>query len=415
MKLQDKLKDWKISLINLRYKNIAQKLSFEAKKRKINIIFINCEASKWAYQSIYEKFASDERFNIKILISIFDMLQNKKYSYLDIEKRSQENFKFFKKQGMDVDYAYDFKKKKPVNLKKFNPDIIFYDEPQSTIKAQNVEKTSKYALNFYCSYGSCITNGQNEFEEIYKKLFVYFVDNSFVRENLLKKGFRKENLILSGQPKLDNYLKPIQKDNILWKTDKKHIIIAPHFSFDDRTELRFGTFNWNYEFFFEYAKNHPEYEFILKPHPSLKREIIKRKLMTLEEMKEYFKNWQNLPNAQVFEDGNYMDMFRTSDLLVTDCNSFLFEYLLTKKPVIRLINPKSKGHNEFGKKIIEGYYEAKSIEDIEKYFDKILIKEKDDLFKMRENIIKNVLNLPENGVNSVVYSYITDLIFGESR
>ena len=120
--------------------------------------------------------------------------------------------------------------------------------------------------------------------------------------------------------------------------------------------------------------------------------------------------WEDLENAQVFERGNYFDIFRTSDLLITDCNSFLYEYLLTEKPVIRLVNPMSKGYNEFGQKIIEGYYKAKTTAEIEENNNKLLIKEEDELLQKRKDIIKNVLKLPENGVNKIVYDYVNNLI-----
>ncbi|MBQ9245684.1 CDP-glycerol glycerophosphotransferase family protein [bacterium] len=408
--LKNLLDTWNLNKINSRYKKIVKNLSKDVNKRKINIIFVNCEASKWAYQYIYEKFAADDRFNVKVVISVYDMLRKKKYNYLEYEKKAKENYDFFKNQGMNVEYAYNFNEHKYIELKKFAPDIVFYDEPPAISKAQSIDNVSKYALTMYCSYGSCITNGDNERDEIYKKLFVYFVDNNFARQNLIDYGFKAEQVYLAGQPKTDAYLKEINIKNRLWKTDKKHIIIAPHFSFDNNTVLRFGTFNWNYKFFFNYAKEHNEYEFIFKPHPSLKREIIKRNLMTVEEMNEYYKSWKELPNAEVYESGNYIDMFRTSDLLITDCNSFLFEYLPTLKPVIQLINPNSKGHNEFGQKIIEGYYKAKTIDDIEYYLDKILVKNEDNLLYKRKDIIKNILMLPKNGVNTIVYDYVNNIL-----
>ena len=404
-------RDLKIKHINSNYSKILQKLSKKVKNNeKIKIVFINCEASKWAYQYIYEKFANDKRFEVEVLISVFDMLRSKKYAYLNIEKKAQENYDFFKKQGINVEYAYDFKKNKCIDLRQFSPDIIFYDEPQSVSKLQSPAVASKFALTMHCNYGSAITNGDNEKSKIYEELFTYFVDNEFIKKYLTDCGFSPKKIYVAGQPKIDAYLKPVNYENKLWKTDKKHIIIAHHFSFSENTELRFGTFDWNYQFFYDYAKNHPEYEFILKPHPSLKREIIKRGLMNQKEAENYFKNWNKLENANVYESGNYLDMFRTSDLLITDCNSFLFEYLPSKNPVIQLISSKTKGHNEFGKKIIEGYYKAHNIVEIEEYLEKLLSKNDDDLLKTRENIIKNVLKLTDIGTSGIIYNYVNNII-----
>lgn len=403
MSLKTKLEKWQIKKIQSHYRKLKRKLRC---KSKIKIVFLNCSSAKWSYQSIYEEFEKDNRFEVCILVSCYEMLLNKKYSFLNLPQIIQNNFSFFKKQNMNVEYAFDFKKNKPLDLKQFSPDIIFYDEPQSIAKKQSIDKTKKYAIPLYCSYGSCISNGRNEIHPVYKKLNTYFVDNMFTKEVLTHNGFIDKQVYVAGQPKIDNYLKPLTTENIRWKTNLRHIIYAPHFSFDNQTELKFGTFNRNYKFFYNWAKEHQEFEFVFKPHPSLKREIVKRKLMTLAEMNEYFKMWEDLPNAQVFEEGNYIDMFRTSDLLITDCNSFLYEYLPTTKPVIHLINPDSVGYNEFGRKIIEGYYKAITLNDIEEYLNMLLVYNKDILLEKRINIINEYINLTEYNTAKKVYDFV---------
>lgn len=159
-------------------------------------------------------------------------------------------------------------------------------------------------------------------------------------------------------------------------------------------------------------KKNPEIEFIIKPHPELKRQIVRQGLMSISEMTQYFDMWEKLPNAQVYEYGNYFDMFRTSDLLITDCNSFLYEYLPTKKPVIHLIGKNSAGHNDFGQKIISGYYPAKNIEELTSQLNLVLFKGQDPLLSVRENVIERDLIQPEGGVAKFISNYITQLLGG---
>lgn len=403
MNLKEKFEKWQLKKIQKQYDKIIQKLKT---KEKIKVVFLNCESSKWSYQSLYEIFSNDKRFEVQVLVSVYDISLNKKYSFLNYKKRAEENYNFFKSQRINVAYAFDFEKRKPINLKKFSPDIIFYDEPQSSAKLQSVEKTRNYALTMYCNYGSGICNSRSDLNKMCKKLFTFFADNSFLEKKLITNGYDKKQVYNAGHPKLDAYLKPINENNIKWRENKKRIIFAPHFSFDINTDLKFGTFNQNYDYFLNFAKNHPEYEFIFKPHSSLKREIIKRKLMTLKEMEQYFSEWENLANAQVYENGNYIDMFRTSDLLITDCNSFLLEYLLTKKPVLRLVNQNSVSFNEYGKEIIKGYYKACSIQEIDKYLKTILVLNKDPLLEQREKIIKQYMNADSIGAAQKIYNYI---------
>lgn len=131
--------------------------------------------------------------------------------------------------------------------------------------------------------------------------------------------------------------------------------------------------------------------------------------MSIEEMTQYFRMWEELPNAQIYEFGCYFDIFRTSDLLITDCNSFLFEYLPTNKPVIHLINDKSVGHNEYGQKIISGYYSAKNIEETNQLLEQLLVKEYDPLKEVRANVIEKDLILPKGGVCKYIVRHVEEI------
>lgn len=399
-------------IIRDRYPRIIKKLQKDIQTRKLKVVFLNSENPKWVYQSLYEEFSKNPRFEVQVLITVKECLLKKKYKFCEWEKLAKNNYNFFKNQNMNVDFAFDFKKKKFKDLKEFNPDIIFYEQPWDLSEEQSIIKTSKYALSFYCSYGSCVTNGENEYSEVfYKDVYTYFLDNEYIKKVLIKHNCNPTSLIVSGQPKLDAYLKPVNESNILWKTkNKKRVIWAPHHSFYEESMLKFGTFDWNYKYIYDFTKNHPEIEFILKPHPELKRQIIRKNLMSIDEMTKYFKMWEKLPNAQIYEMGNYFDIFRTSDLLITDCNSFLYEYLPTKKPVIQLINKHSVGHNPFGQKIISGYYKAKNIEELETLINKVLINGEDPLLSIREKVIAKDLVQPKNGVAQFILDFIFNLL-----
>lgn len=399
-------------IIRSNYANVLSSLQKEIKNRKLNVIFLNGENSKWAYQSLYEEFSNSPYFEPQVLIYGQTKLLKKKYEFCNWEEQAKKNYDFFKNKNMNVDFAFDFEKKVFKDLKEFKPDIIFYEEPWDLPEQFALIETSKYAVNFYCPYGSCITNGRNEYSEVfYKDVYTYFIDNPSIKDVLLAFGFSENALVVSGQLKLDAYLKPVDPSAIVWKTEnKKRVIWAPHHSFFEKSTLNFGTFDWNYQFIYDFAKNHPEIEFILKPHPELKRQIVRNNLMSINEMTEYFNRWENLPNAQIYAMGNYFDMFRASDLLITDCNSFLYEYLPTKKPVIQLINKKSVGHNSFGKKIISGYYKARNLEELETVINSVLINQEDPLLTVRERVIEQDLLQADGGVARYILNFVYNLL-----
>ena len=398
-------------------REVLKRLRKEFPLRKIKVVFLNSENAKWGYQNLYDELSSNPKFEVQILLTVrLDVLKNK-YKKLDYVKEIQDSYKFFKELGMNVDYAFDVKSKKFINLNKFKPDIIFYEQPWQIAKIHQLPETSKFSLAFCNSYGSNITAGSNEYSGLlYKDVCTYFLDNNFAKEFLIEKGLDENRLTVAGQLKLDTYQKPIDQSNIIWKTNgKKRIIWAPHHSFYDKSVLRYGTFDWNFKFLYEYAKEHQEFEFILKPHPLLKKQIINQNIMTVEEMNKYFEDWAQLPNAQVFEYNGYFDMFRTSDVMITDSSSFLYEYLPTGKPIIHLINKKSVGYNIFGQKIIKGYYKAFNTEDISLLINKLLVDCDDNLYDLRQDIINNDLCQPKEGTAHFMINHITNIITGKGE
>jgi len=66
---------------------------------------------------------------------------------------------------------------------------------------------------------------------------------------------------------------------------------------------------------------------VFKPHPRLKYELVQHGIMTMAEADEYYDAWRSIPNASVYEQGNYFGLFVESTLMITDCISFLGEYL----------------------------------------------------------------------------------------
>lgn len=394
------------------YKKVLENLSVSAEKRPLKIVFLNSEISKWAYQSLYEELNKNENFELCVLVTVRKSFLKNKYSFLNFKKILDEAYSYFKNKNMNVEYAYDCDKKRYIPLKDFNPDIVFYEQAGDVDSSQNVYSISDKALTFYCSYGSSTTNGKNEYDlGFLKSVFRYYLDNHYTKNMLQSYGFSSSQLEVSGALKLDAYRKEIDLSNQIWRTnDRKRIIWAPHYSFFNGSTLKFGTFDWNYKFFYDYIKNHPEYEFIVKPHPDLKRQIVRNNLMSVDEMNSYFDSLNSFPNSQIFEGSGYIDMFRCSDLLITDCNSFLSEYLPTGKPVIHLINKDSVGFNEYGEKIISGYYKAKNTEDIERLITKLIIEQNDDLKEQRLNTIKQDLILPENGVARFIVDDIEKII-----
>ena len=132
----------------------------------------------------------------------------------------------------------------------------------------------------------------------------------------------------------------------------------------------------------EYAKSHPEIDWLFKPHPLLHKTIVSLNLMTAEQADDYYQQWAEMPNGQVCLDGRYWDFFKTSDCIITDSISFLVEYLPTTKPVLRIDSGHAR-YNDFTNNVISNYYMGKSFDEIASFLETVVIPNRDYLREKR--------------------------------
>lgn len=390
-------------------KNYAKKLESLRKNsdRKIKVVFLITENQKWCYQSIYDYFKNDELFEPLVLVSIINSAAKGQDK---TRQNVEENYEFFKSRGMNVDYAY--KNNKYIDLKTFNPDIVFYDQPCVLPPLHKPLRVSKFALIAYCDYGlELVEDDVNYTDNFHHLLWKFFADSSL---NILRyvkyhKG-NSFNCVSAGYPKLDVYFDDNKfQESDIWKNPEKYkIIYAPHHSFSgDR--LNFATFQWNGKEILEFAKSHPETTWIFKPHPRLKFALWQQGIMTNEEIEAYYAEWDKI--GKVYTQGAYFDIFKSSDLLITDCCSFLGEYLPTKKPIIRFINKDSLSLNEFGEKIAKSCYEIASWEEFLSTYNTVAENKDDYKFQDRVDALKYLIDFNEKSADKICKA-IKEYIFG---
>jgi len=210
------------------------------------------------------------------------------------------------------------------------------------------------------------------------------------------------NVVLSGHPILDEYVKDVLDIPDKIKNGKKTVVYAPHWSI--ATYHNTSTFHIQYKFFFSLLKKYPDVNFVLKPHPALGSEIKRRishgekGLPGYEEYLDYCKAWDESPNGVLVTDSSFIDLFKASDCLITDSYSFLVAWLPTDKPCILLKNPKGpidvkKYYYHFTHSLLDAYYNCESEIEIEEVIKKVVIEGKDpkkeERLKQKEKLIYN--------------------------
>ena len=370
-----------LSKINRKYKN----------NEKIKVGFLVNQCAKWNAENLYNLLNEHETFEPVILVSPYNTLHEQK----DLTKDSVEDlYNFFKATGKNVVKAYDEKARQYIELHQFDIDILFYQQPWGLDKNQDAEIVSRYAICCYYAYGISVLDHSLGVRPFHEKLHSYFIPNEQTFKLLKKYEIRDlNNLKIIGYPKLDIY------NNLTkGKTTKKTIIYAPHHSYNRSVHI--GTFDKLGKQVLEFAKQHNEYNWIFKPHPDLKEVLYKDIRFGKKFVDKYYQDWTNL--GQSYEKGNYFQMFMDSDLLITDCDAFLLEYMPTGSPIIRLERKNSTKLSELGQEIVQGIYRIGKFEDFRKTFDELMTKNNDMLLNKRKEITDNIIRKTKNASGNIV-------------
>ena len=386
-------------------------------KKRIKVGFLVYSSSIWPYEEIYKLMDSDERFDpIVVIVGLDDGTKKTIQEQYEITKTWFENNSY---RCIGV-----LNENEEKNWKSFQFDIVFSAIPYTNILPRKFEfgELNVSTLLIYTPYGVAINEMSDRYfnMKIHNIAWYLFYETNIQKEMGEKYALNKgKNIVVSGYPKIDKLIKKKSTEySYLWKgNDKaKRIIYAPHHSLM-REESRYATFDDNYLFVLDYARNHiNETSWIIKPHPLLKKATIQYGLFSSEaEYDAYLAEWEKLPNAKVVLNGDYFDYFVSSDAMILDSESFLFEYQYTHKPLLFLTR-ETQTFNVFGEMLLDILYKCSGndYESISDFVNSVVINGNDTMFEKRQTFFDNHLNyIKDNngmGASEYIYSYVRDQI-----
>lgn len=416
-------------IINRINQNVLLLRNRVAADKKINIVFM-VPGMMFIYKELYDLFDSDPLFNVCLVLTPHIMKLNepptessklKYYQLLDS----------LKKRNYNVIEGYDFSNDMGIDLEtNCRPDIIFYILPHMRAYPKNltINNLPHNILYAYIPYGEVfqprIDKSAYNFGWVEQAWKRFCNTPEYLKTSTQKSNIGSSNVIITGSARMDGLINySPQEQDYKWifngSEKKKRIIWAPHHSLP-RPNLpdKFvsSTFDKNYVFFYEYAKNHPEIEWVVRPHP-----ILKEVLSTIDiDMKldgiidenfteEYWSKWNELPNARIHEEADYMDLFATADAMITDCISFTSEYLFTEKPGLYL---ETDGYiaEGYDKEIKKGWYctNGSNYKKIEEFITQVVMGENDSLKEKRKEVFNKYLNYNAGKASESIYKYIKE-------
>lgn len=367
------------------------------KGRKVNVIFFASTLGMWRYQKLYDLLSKDKRFNCNIVIHPF-------YTYSRENQSNDVNLLKDYFRNWDINYLDAFESyEETLNIvKKINPDILFYPQPYIGIFNDGFEcKYFARKLLCYYPYGIVTLKEKGLYNEFYQNIAwkIFYATKYHLTESKEFMVNNGKNVEIVGEPNCDfeNHVVNPKKWKGQTKT-KKRIIWAPHFTINGNSILHRASFLWLADFMIEMAHKYKEsIQLSFKPHPRLKSELYKHKEWGKERTDSYYESWRSMENTQL-DEGDYIDLFMTSDAMIHDSGSFSAEYLYTKKPTAFTAQNSSQVYsnlNEFGTKCMDLHYILHNISEVEAFIQNVL-KDIDPKRPDRELFYDEVLKSPND-------------------
>ena len=358
----------RVRVVRLRYARIVARI--RRRRGPVRVVFLAHSPAKWKTQSLYEALCRNGNFEPVVAVTF---QKGELGAFRSPREKVLADVKFYEGLGGRCVVAYDFEKDSATDLRALQPDVVFFQEPWQVHVSQRPLKVSKFALCCYMTYSIEYIMDANDKKGIaddihfmpyfHQMMYLNFTWGKAHAKYYLgkRRSWERAGTILGlGHTIMDQY--EFQASC----APDGYVIYAPHFSIDHGDTpaiLKLATFKENGRKILEYAQRHPEYNWLFKPHPSMRRWFVSSGYMSAEEIDRYFEAWGKV--GKVCLDGGYPKLFNASRVLISDSSSFLMEYAATGRPIIR---PVPDDLNVFpcpaARRVIDSLYETHGVDEL---------------------------------------------------
>lgn len=386
---------WRIYILGTKHKN---RISEIRAKEQISVVFFALFDSVWKLDYLYKLLESDFRFKPTVVVC---PVVN--YGKENMIERMEACYDVFINKGFNVIKSYDsFTDSYLDIISELDPDVIFYTSPYRGLIDNRYyidkfeDKLTCYVPYFYGETRDSVFVNQ----PVHNLCWRFFVESDFHRYFCQKNMYNgASNVVVTGYPGVDYFLdSDYQASDNVWKiTDKslKRIIWAPHHTIFESDMITYSCFLKYADFMLEIAQKYEDkIQIAFKPHPVLRNKL--DILWGKDKTDSYYNKWDSLKNTSLKE-GEYIDLFLTSDAMIHDSGSFLIEYLYVNKPVMRTVSPfADAGINDFALECLNYYYQATTEEEVENFIIDVI--EGKDALKESRTDFKNQILCPSDGL-----------------
>ena len=379
-----------------------------------NVVLFACNVAMWHLQGVYDFLRADPRFHVQIILHPLNEFKADKENKYITELRQ-----YFDQRQIPYLDSTEWSEEQCQLGKNIKPDILFYPQPYCHI-FQNGLDWENYSSKLLCYLpyaASTITQWWSVNTPFQNRAWKLFYETEYNREEACRYMYIKgKNVVVVGNSDADLFRGKNYND--VWKpqhVSKKRIIWAPHWQIASNGVMKRASFLWLNEEMLRLASKYSDcVQFAFKPHPWLKPSLYQAPEWGHEKTDAYYLQWSSLPNGQL-EEGDYTDLFLTSDAMIHDCGSFTVQYHFSEKPVLFTsysFNEVRNQLNDLGRAALDAHYQAKNVADIERFITETVINGNDPKLHERKDFYTKYL-LPPKGktVAKAVYDEIVQTLF----
>lgn len=381
----------------------------QALRRPVKVCFMVVFDSVFQGAPLYEKMLKDKRYDPYILV-IPDIRRGIQHERVEREQTystlsSRYPGKVFKSWDEKTNGYKDFSSEM---------DVVCTANPYDgmTHEFYRISYLFRYALPIFFNYGypsSCVSlyNAKSLF---YSLNWLVFCESPYLLKvfsaHMINGG---SNLKLTGYIKMDDFALAKQCPR-----ERKQVIIAPHHTILPQDKEYFGisSFMEFADFLVSLPSRYPQIDFVFRPHPLLRGKL--SEIWGESRALQYFRTWDEYPNAIFQNGGSYFETFANSDGMIHDCSSFMAEYLYTEKPVCFMLKDEEIVDKFFignAKDILKHSYLARCTQDIDHFICQVILDDDDVMQKERVDYTRKEVAYNYPHATESALNYISESLF----
>jgi len=380
----------------------------------VRVAFVASEPAKWALDPLLQALRADPDFDCGLVLALSDVALRLPRAQR-IAAHAQARAAFAARAPVWADLYH------PASDRLHEPgviaaDLVFVQQPWGL---QDLPRRLAGRMRVaYVHYGfQVIANDRMQFglPDFHPFLWLHVVPTALHARAIAERpGPRPPRVAVAGHPRLDGWRAPPPDRAAVadWpratETGRRRVVWAPHHSVG-RAALGLATWDWSAPAMLDLSDRHPEIDVVLRPHPNLGFELARQGIMTPAAWQGWLARWAAAPNRAVSTGPGYLDLFRTSDALITDSGSFLAEYLPADRPLIRLERAGATGLNAVGRELSAGFYRTADRAGLEALFARVVVAGEDPLRPERQRLARLVLPDLPHGTASAAAGLVARL------